>query len=75
MSTRRTIESRDGILFRSDAAMAVYGASDDLVELKNTGNVEQVADQLGSAQRRTEATEFPVYCPDGKGYFVLAGKN
>ena len=43
--------------------LTVYGASDDLVEFR--GNVTNTDNGAG----------FPVYRPDGKGYFVLAGKN
>ena len=50
--------------------LTVYGASDDLVEFRGTVTNTDPGDAIAS-----NGAEFPVYCPDGKGYFVLAGKN
>ena len=50
--------------------LTVYGASDDLVEFEGNVTNTDPGDAIAS-----NGAEFPVYCPDGKGYFVLAGKN
>ena len=50
--------------------LTVYGASDDLIEFEGNVTATEPSDAIAS-----DGAEFPAYDADGKGYFVLAGKN